>query len=1401
MAYKRYIKIGGKLYGPYEYHSYRDSDGSVKSKYVRKIEKVEEEKNRLKRNLLFFKLGFVILLIFFAIILFFYIKNLNAFTGKLALDITDKNKINENLKGFINLEFREGEFYPANSKIIINFYNYTKELTLEEFISLSNVELEPREEVFYTTSGLLDDQGSGLGYGFIGTKKMPIDVYFELIIEKEIEENVSEENMTSEESTNESETTSQSEAEETEVSETETSESSEENPSESSTEPQEEQSGENENPIETPLESPGLPDSSEIKQEIRDVLTGSVIEEVKRISGKCDANNPFIYTLESGEFAILVPGSVRTDNETLPDSSVNVINEENKVKVTTDYMLVQEGYGREYVGKKRLVPLNIEQFNFTVNEEGTYLLKVDFVYNNITLASVSKEVSFENITKVNETNETNLSFAPVLIKEIPDITILKNEKYSFDLTEYFSDPNNNSLEFGADEMENITIEFENSIATIIPEENFTGSRQTRFYASDGENVTESNLVTINVVEAKNYVIQIINKKSEIIDELSVNESKVKVKVNRIEQEGKEEINLILEENEDKIETENNESFEQENKSLESNESLEEENESVDITGSVTGYAISEKKKEYSSAINFVALSDITFIQIDKPSEKQQKQGIVTEIIAIEPRAAKVESAEITLKKNSAINVAKIGFCSDWNIKKFECDGEWQDTEIEFEQDNETIKFNVSSFSAYAGFSELPEGVIIKLVSNTEQCLVDCEAVLDIYIPESLFNITNETEEKGKVQEKKLKLNKIAKKDSKLISDKKIKLKEKKSNLIIDEENWLDTDLFDLWFLKTAKSQGLEEFSVEKLVDVTKEKVVFDYEPCGESPTTPGAKKLCVKGNHVEQYNVGEWHDLLDEGFSPGHNIVRIKGKKQATLNENNVDWKIAMEIGSYQEPNLAWWNASWSRRVPIFVWGPNGAGPENYAIPMNITYDSDMQNDFDDLRFVDDDNVSELDYWIQEKSNGAWALVWVEIKDAISDSENQTVYMYYGNPQASSRSDISKTFLFGDDFNDGVIGPEWMNNTGPIYEENGVIFMNTSSYTDVAKLYINTTDDIIYDFAVMVKVRPDHLDSGDYRLGVAAKHRWDGSGDGYNVLIKYDNLSSVIFLDDWNAWGDEAYPGFNYEEGNWYWFEMSVLMGMWGDILQGRSWQVGTERPDWQITQSWSTRSGATAGVNLGYLSYGSFDDFILRKYSGNEPFAYAINTNQETANLVVNVSSPACVEGEAYYSTIQAAINAASNGSSITVCPGTYTENVKVNKTGLKIIAYSSNLADTIVQPTSTSNDAFEITANSTLIKGFTIRNPRYGVYVNGNYWFNEIMDLNITSVNSQGINLNQAENTTIYNITVYNSTSSAYGFYLGSAHNNTIKNCDINTTSYAVYLSSSNDNLIENSIIKTNT
>lgn len=104
-------------------------------------------------------------------------------------------------------------------------------------------------------------------------------------------------------------------------------------------------------------------------------------------------------------------------------------------------------------------------------------------------------------------------------------------------------------------------------------------------------------------------------------------------------------------------------------------------------------------------------------------------------------------------------------------------------------------------------------------------------------------------------------------------------------------------------------------------------------------------------------------------------------------------FKDAISGYDYDPPFLS----GWDYRREITITNPQA----NYPSYIEITYDSDMQNDFDDIRFTDDDGTTELDHFLREKTDGVEAKYDVVLPDADS-----TIYVYYGNAGASSASTI-----------------------------------------------------------------------------------------------------------------------------------------------------------------------------------------------------------------------------------------------------------------------------------------------------------------------------------------------------------------------------------------------------------
>ncbi|WP_048065292.1 DUF2341 domain-containing protein [Methanosarcina acetivorans] len=109
----------------------------------------------------------------------------------------------------------------------------------------------------------------------------------------------------------------------------------------------------------------------------------------------------------------------------------------------------------------------------------------------------------------------------------------------------------------------------------------------------------------------------------------------------------------------------------------------------------------------------------------------------------------------------------------------------------------------------------------------------------------------------------------------------------------------------------------------------------------------------------------------------------------------------------------------------------------DYQVKLDINYESEMQSDFDDLRFVDENGIL-LPYWIEEKVDSSYAKVWVKVP-VIDGIDGATIKMYYDNSYVSSAENGDDVFEFFDDFESGVIDNAKWNEVGSptIVDDNG----------------------------------------------------------------------------------------------------------------------------------------------------------------------------------------------------------------------------------------------------------------------------------------------------------------------------------------------------------------------------
>ena len=178
--------------------------------------------------------------------------------------------------------------------------------------------------------------------------------------------------------------------------------------------------------------------------------------------------------------------------------------------------------------------------------------------------------------------------------------------------------------------------------------------------------------------------------------------------------------------------------------------------------------------------------------------------------------------------------------------------------------------------------------------------------------------------------------------------------------------------------------------------------------------------------------------------------------------------------------------------------------------------------------------------------------------------------------------------------------------------------------------------------------------------------------------------------------------------------------------------------------------------------------------------------------------ASPGTIYVPDDYSTIQAAVDAASPGDTIIVRDGTYTENIDVNTDNL-IIKSENGVDSTIVQAANSNDHVFEVTADYVKISGFMVKGAtgQGGIYLNAvnqcdissnrvtnNYWgiclyssSHNALTNNTCSGNVAGIHLSRSSNNTISNNAA--NSNSGHGIYPYDSSNNTIYANNFNNTS----------------------
>ncbi|RLE39047.1 hypothetical protein DRJ17_01995 [Candidatus Woesearchaeota archaeon] len=140
----------------------------------------------------------------------------------------------------------------------------------------------------------------------------------------------------------------------------------------------------------------------------------------------------------------------------------------------------------------------------------------------------------------------------------------------------------------------------------------------------------------------------------------------------------------------------------------------------DYSGS---YNIKEINGKYDVVLvrdqkNNIEIKGVKGTVIKAKIDSVEDKKIKTEVAAVE--SLEFDSATIKLEKKDFVDV--ILKCNNFNVDSFECESDWDETNIPFVDLGDSIEFNVTSFSGYAGGKIEESEVEIKSVTNVDNCI-------------------------------------------------------------------------------------------------------------------------------------------------------------------------------------------------------------------------------------------------------------------------------------------------------------------------------------------------------------------------------------------------------------------------------------------------------------------------------------------------------------------------------------------------------------------------------------------------------------------------------------------------------------------------------------------------------
>jgi len=309
-----------------------------------------------------------------------------------------------------------------------------------------------------------------------------------------------------------------------------------------------------------------------------------------------------------------------------------------------------------------------------------------------------------------------------------------------------------------------------------------------------------------------------------------------------------------------------------------------------------------------------------------------------------------------------------------------------------------------------------------------------------------------------------------------------------------------------------------------------------------------------------------------------------------------MKWDVGGDL-FYDDTNSSWWNSSWNKKAPLQINNGCNTALEYYQVYVNLTYDSDMNSDFSDIRIVNESAGAEVPLWNETVVDGKYAEFYFNATSIPASSWlNDTYYVYYGNPSATSVSDWTTTVLLRDYFDDGdyTNDPTWTVGSGTWDASSGYL---TSTSGHISTPSTSADAEWRFKWKIAVGASWAALFMSDDPVG------WSAGTNCY--YFYWDDYADTIYLKEYSGDAHQTLDTYEYtgNDGNYYDVritrDQNGLMKVYLKSDTDANFSTETEilsATDTTITtSSYFVIKSAVDGAL-------EFDNFLVRKYASPEP-------------------------------------------------------------------------------------------------------------------------------------------------------------------------------------------------------